>query len=136
MLIISDDGRITLSLAELRAIGLGHLISGIDEDRPRDRASPAALTTISGYTEWISAGAPAISIGWDWEMVGAANQVTLQRINPPRSNLVLHASIGKPCDQEKRKESASLINATDILLGQFVDGFDWQQTVLGYLGGR
>lgn len=136
MLTILDDGRITLSLPELQTIALTHLISGLDEDRPDDPAAPSALTTITGYTEWISAGTPAISIGWDWEMAGGANQVRLQRIGAARSNLMLHASTEIVCNQEHIERLARMQNPTEILLDQFLDSFHWQETVLNYICAR
>lgn len=117
MLAISGDGHIRLRLAELKGIHLKHLVSGLDEDIQGAAHLGALHTTISGYTEWVSETTPAISIGWDWQMHGAAR---LLRIGEPRSNLLLQDVHHIDMDYFK---SATFLEA-------FVDTLEWQAVVL------
>lgn len=114
MLALSNDGYIRMTLLQLQGIPLQHLLSGLDED---------CSATIAGYTEWLSEGQPAITLGWDWCMVGHAK---LQRVDEPRSNLMLVDEAG--CDLG--------YDATLVLLGKFVDGMEWQKTTLSALEER
>ncbi|HWW71910.1 MAG TPA: DUF4902 domain-containing protein, partial [Duganella sp.] len=59
------DSYIRLSLEQLQAVRLEHLISDIDADHP---PAGGEATVISGYTEWASAEVPRVSLGWDWEL--------------------------------------------------------------------
>lgn len=110
-----SDGRVRLPAAEARRIRLVHLLSGLDEDGP-PCGEHAVATTITGYTEWLSAEAPEVTVGWDWEMIVARGQPTLRRLDAPRSNLLL-----EPEHQAER------------LLGEHVDSFDWQSEAMRHL---
>lgn len=114
MLALSQDGYIRMTLLQLQGIPLLHLISGLDED---------CSATIAGYTEWLSEGQPAITLGWDWCMVGHGK---LQRVDEPRSNLMLVDETGRDLGFE----------ATLAALAGFVDGMDWQKTTLSALEER
>lgn len=46
------------------------LYSGMDDDRPVTSGLGASATSITSFTEWISHGIQAITIGWDWELAG------------------------------------------------------------------
>lgn len=120
---ISDDGRIRLHLAELRAVHLLHLISGLDENIPDTISAGALPTTISGYTEWVSDTVPVISIGWDWQMSDSSRPV---RVGEPRSNLAL---------QDAEQLDTACIE-TAVLLEAFVDTLDWQRVVLHQIVAR
>jgi len=114
MLALSNDGYIRLTLRQLQAVPLHHLLSGLDED---------CSATITGYTEWLSEGSPAITLGWDWCMVG---QARLQRVEDPRSNLMLVDDHGSDLG----------FDATLTALSAFVDALEWQKTTLSALEER
>lgn len=120
---ISEDGHIRLRLAELRAVRLLHLISGLDEDIPELDSGGALPTTISGYTEWVSNTTPVISIGWDWQMADSTQPC---RIGEPRSNLILQDVHYRDVDYFK----------TALLLQDFVDALDWQRIVMKQIAVR
>lgn len=120
---ISDDGHIRLSLPELRAVHLQHLISGLDEDVPDTLSDSALPTTISGYTEWVSDTVPVISIGWDWQMFDSSWPV---RVGEPRSNLIL---------QDARHMDVGYFK-TAALLETFVDTLDWQVVLMKQVASR
>jgi hypothetical protein len=67
MMKIDNDGYIRLWLGELQSVELVHLLSGLDE---ADCVDPACTdrAEIHGYTEWISASEPVVSVGWDWRV--------------------------------------------------------------------
>lgn len=112
MLSISDDGYIRLTYAELQQEQLTHLVSGLDEDTDNIEGE----TAITGYTEWVTASTPIISMGWDWKL---GTNERLIRISDIRSNIMLlnHQQI----DHDVQKNNA--------FLEQYVDGLNWQITV-------
>jgi hypothetical protein len=61
-----DTGYIYLTVDEFCAGALVHLISGIDQECHLAGGAGAVATAITGYTEWVSADAPLVTIGWDW----------------------------------------------------------------------
>jgi hypothetical protein len=114
----SEDGSVHLTVAELKRIPLVHLISGLDETDATPTASPA----ITGYTEWVSEGSPAITLGWDWQLLPGTPGPS--RVNDARSNLVLvDDSSGIDECQDK----------ITMLLNTYVDQMNWQASVLGSL---
>ena len=123
---VSEDGYIRLSFAELQAVHLSHLISGLDEDTPAASFDGATSTAIRGYTEWVSHLTPALTIGWDWQMEAAHHYVLLRRIGEPRSNIMLLNAYRKDLSQLK----------TDALLEAFVDSLKWQTEVKEHIGNR
>lgn len=110
---ISADSYIRLSLEQLQAVRLEHLISDLDADpAPTD----GEATAISGYTEWTSAEAPRVSLGWDWEL--APHDGGLRRFGLPRSNVMLVDAAGADLGPA----------ASDAALARLVDRMDWQRT--------
>lgn len=84
---ITAEGLIRISIAELLQVPFTHLMSGYDDDLP---AVPCGSSThISGYTEWVSAQQPAITIGWDWTINTINPPPFWQRVGLPRTNVLL-----------------------------------------------
>ena len=121
---VSADGYVRLSLQELEAITLSHLISCLDEQGGARAMSAAVATDITGYTEWVSAGWPAISLGWDWQLAAAGQPAGLRRLHAPRSNVML-------VDDSSRVDHGQVKTAT--LLEFYVDRQPWQAATLDYL---
>jgi len=65
---VSKDGYIRLTEKTLHAIPIRHLDSGVYRTDHRDHPATRP-STLSGYTEWVSETSPAISIGWDWQLL-------------------------------------------------------------------
>jgi hypothetical protein len=115
-----------LPASELPRLRLAHLQSGVDA--PEDEfstpgsmlgAEPAVTT---GFTEWIGADDPGVSVGWDW-LVTAGSGLLLLRAGSIRTNLVLVDAAGSDlCDQ-----------ATVDTLGRFLGTWDWPAAVLEQL---
>lgn len=126
MLSISTDGYIRLSLAQIQAIELSHLITGLDEDAPTQHCTGAIHTAITGYTEWISAGSPALTLGWDWQMEAGQDLLCLKRVGAPRSNIML-------LDGERRDLGHE---ASGRLLAALVDALVWQDHALHHIRHR
>ncbi|MQR00860.1 DUF4902 domain-containing protein [Glaciimonas soli] len=120
---VSEDGYVRLSPDELLHISLGHFMSGLDEDMPVSFSRAAVATEITGYTEWLTAGTPAITIGWDWQMVVSGGQIILQRVGEPRSNLML---------QDSDRQDVGPVR-TVILLEEYIDSLTWQWQVQQYI---
>ena len=123
---MSDDGLIRMSFSDLQKIRLLHLISGLDEDTPADTACCAVPTLITGYTEWVTEGRAAVTLGWDWKMLAASRKVALLRVGEPRSNVMLLDAAQHDLGHVK----------TSTLLEAFIDGFGWQDSALEHLNTR
>lgn len=121
-----ENSYIYLTVDELRAGALVHLVSGVDEEAGSTRGNGAMATAITGYTEWIGTGWPVVTLGWDWQMCATGDVVRLQRIGPPSSNLMLQSPARHNLGHAR----------TALLLNAFVDGFDWQAATLGHIGVR
>lgn len=127
MRFISSDGYVRLSIQQLQATPLTHLISGLDDDILLPAAADAAQATdITGYTEWINEDDPALTVGWDWQLCATRPGCPLIRVSEPRSNILLQDAAGAdhaPADSEK-------------LLGAHIDTLDWQPVVQAFLQER
>ena len=121
-----DTGYIYLTVDELCAGALVHLISGVDQECPLRIATGATATAITGYTEWISQGERILTLGWDWQMHTIGDAVRLQRVGPPSSNLMLQSPSGRDLGHARTVE----------LLNAYVDAFDWQHATLGHINAR
>ena len=124
----SEDGYLRLTLRQLRAVPLIHLISGLDIEPAEEQSESvgAMLAAIAGYTEWISLTRPAISVGWDWFLDVAGRKVRYLRIGEPRSNIML-------LDPHKRDLGPM---QTAVALALLVDELVWQVTVSEYVRTR
>jgi hypothetical protein len=109
--VISQDGYIRLWPGTLDALALKHLFSGLDADL----APPQHCTArgvVSGYTEWVSEGKPAISVGWDWQVqLTHLARPRCMRAGLPRSNLMLVDATGQDLGAD----------ATSLYLAQWLD---------------
>jgi hypothetical protein len=121
-----ETGYIYLTVDELRAGALVHLVSGVDQECRHAVTGGATSTAITGYTEWISQGERVLTLGWDWQMCTSGDTVHLQRIGPPSSNLMLQSATRHDLGHARTVE----------LLNAYVDSFDWQQATLGHINVR
>jgi len=121
-----DTGYIYLTVDELCAGALVHLISGLDQECRPGCATGATATAITGYTEWIGQGERILTLGWDWQMRMCGNAVRLLRVGPPSSNLMLQSPARRDLGHAR----------TVALLNDYVDSFDWQHATLGHIGIR
>ncbi len=119
----SADGYVRLSLQELETITLNHLISCPDAQSGARDMLAAVATDLTGYTEWVSAGWPAISLGWDWQLA-AGLRADLCRLHAPRSNVML-------VDDSSRVDHGQA--KTETLLEFYIDHKPWQAATLDYL---
>lgn len=133
---LSVDGLLRLSIDELLSLSMEHWMSGVDADVAPYCASAiqgcGRATAISGYTEWISASAPAVSIGWDWVLQPQPVSLTWRqpllspppfywmRLGPPRTNVMLVYAAGGDTGWRKNLE----------LLSTVVDALPWQDRLL------
>lgn len=130
---VSPDGLLRLSIDELLSLPIHHLMSAVDTDLALSPGTACgSQTTISGYTEWVSASCPVVSIGWDWHicMWAAQRPFTWCRLGQPRSNVMLVYSSGSDTGWRKNLE----------LLATVVDALPWQEqlshSVSGLLPGH
>lgn|GEM_PF-215558 len=112
---LSEDGFVRLTYETLIQTLFHHLISIKEGSSSSD--SPSILF---GYTEWVSATSPIISIGWDWELIHTAQFVTVSRIGLPRGNHMLINHLNQDFG----------LQATLDLTAQWVDRYlSWESTL-------
>lgn len=89
IIILSEDGYVRLTLEIFSVTPLVHLVSGLDEDSTNPSQEGGSLARISGYTEWVSASTPIITLGWDWWLDVSRGQFDYVRSSAPRCNIML-----------------------------------------------
>ena len=110
------DGLLRLRQQDLHDITLVHLMSGLDDGAEGDGASRCgAGTTLSGYTEWVSAQKPGLTLGWDWQLDAGPAATRVVRLGLPRTNVLVVRGEHEPLDWEESLE----------VLASFIDKFDW-----------
>jgi len=77
-----------MTFESFQRIGISHLFSGIDDDRPPINGVGANYSAITGYTEWVSNSSPVITIGWDWAMTRGETNASLVHAGIPGTNLM------------------------------------------------
>lgn len=107
------------------SLPLVHSVSGLDEEAD-EFAEEAALTTVSGYTEWLGPGDHVVTLGWDWHLVAASNNLRCIRVNTPRSNLMLVDANSHDFGLQK----------TRMLLEAVIDSFAWQDEIMRFISNR
>lgn len=120
-MLLSLDGYIRLTFESFQQVEMAHLFSGMDEDRPIATGIGASSHPITGYTEWVSHGTPAISIGWDWELIGAQGKAQLIQTGTPGSNLMFVDQHGHDLGPAQTK----------LLMVAWLNTFNWQTKTLG-----
>ncbi|MDM0110902.1 DUF4902 domain-containing protein [Variovorax sp. J22R133] len=116
MLPLAPDGLLRLRRQDLSDIELVHLISGIDDHDPAPAPTRCgAATTLSGYTEWVGASEPRVSLGWDWQLDTASSVPRVIRLGLPRTNVqvVGEAHSALPWDESLE------------VLASWIDAIDW-----------
>lgn len=116
---LSPDGLIRLTVDQLLSTPLEHLVSGVDPDHCASLGACGTLTSLSGYTEWVSAQDPTISIGWDWRLQTLAAGARWIRVGLPRSNLMLTVDTGADNSWHGNLE----------ILGTVVDALAWREVL-------
>ena len=111
-----NDGLLRLRQQDLGAITLVHLISGIDEDM-RDSSAPRCgeSTILSGYTEWISAKEPRLTLGWDWQLDTTSIAPGVVRLGLPRTNVLIVRDAHVPLSWDQSLEA----------LASCIDQLEW-----------
>ncbi|RZL88427.1 MAG: DUF4902 domain-containing protein [Variovorax sp.] len=108
---LSSDGLLQLRGQDLGALTLIHLISGLDDDNGQ---TCGAGTSLSGYTEWVSAQEPRLSLGWDWQLETHPSSARVVRLGLPRTNVqVLNAQEVPLSWDENLHALATLIDTID-----------------------
>jgi hypothetical protein len=92
---VSGEGVVRLDLEELLSVPLQHCFSGLDDSCADRIEACGRVAVISGYTEWVSAASPPVSLGWDWQLDVALEGARWQRTNLPRTNVQLVDSRGR-----------------------------------------
>nr|SPS05443.1 conserved protein of unknown function [Candidatus Nitrotoga fabula] len=96
------------------------LYSGMDDDRPVISGLGASATSITGFTEWISHGILAITIGWNWELVGTDGKPCLLQTGIPGRNIMF-------VDQHRQNLGTE---QTTAILVDWLKTFDWQTEIM------
>lgn len=120
---LSEDGYVRLTLEELLATPIIHLISGLDVEMQAYPQETMA-TNLSGYTEWVSTTKPCVTIGWDWKLDFLHPQPVCARTGVAGSNIMF-------LDTHKNDLG---YNASQHTLASFIDTLSWQEKVLKIIG--
>lgn len=114
-----NDGLLRLCKQDLRAMQLTHLTSGLDDGETDfcDEAKPQCgeSTALSGYTEWVSANEPRLTLGWDWHLDNSSATPRVVRQGLPRTNVLVLENSDTPLPW----------NESLNVLATFIDTFDW-----------
>jgi len=121
-----DEGCVSLRLDSLLSTPLVHLVSGLDEEERVDLKRDGKQTTISGYTEWVSASEPTISLGWDWHLNPLRGAPWCVRSSLPRSNIRL-------LDESMREVEW---RRSQLALAGVVDAMSWQESTQAAIASR
>jgi hypothetical protein len=84
-----SDGFLRLPLDAVLSIQWIHLLSGLDDINSNGTGLCGQATSLTGYTEWLSASAPIVTLGWDWAMGTRNGESHCVRTSLPRTNLML-----------------------------------------------
>jgi hypothetical protein len=120
---VSRDGYIRLSLEHLSRLPFMHLASDIDASILEDLQLQAVPALAAGYSEWISATTPAISLGWSW-FVHSRSHRLLPAPEAVRSNVMLVDVHGYDLGP----------TATSFLFTTWLATHDWQYAVTESVG--
>ncbi|RZL68252.1 MAG: DUF4902 domain-containing protein [Variovorax sp.] len=112
-----NDGLLRLGRQDLAGIQLMHLISGLDDDLEPEASQPmcGASASFSGYTEWVSAQEPRLTLGWDWHLEEGSTTPRVVRLGLPRTNVQVLDGTDKPLPW----------NESLHVLATFIDTMDW-----------
>lgn len=124
---VSQDGYIRMSLSNLMALPLNHFLSGLDDSLTQHAAEDGTRASICGYTEWLSASTPAVTVGWDWclDLTGASPRYV--RAGCPRSNVML-------IDEGNGQDLGD--NATSVMMMAKIDQSGWENDVQKHIAMR
>ncbi|WP_213957598.1 DUF4902 domain-containing protein [Variovorax sp. dw_954] len=112
----TTDGLLRLRPQDLGRMTLTHLISGIDEaEEGAATTRCGAGTSLSGYTEWVSAQEPGLTLGWDWQLETRQASLQVVRQGLPRTNVLVVRAEHDPLPWDESLE----------VLANFIDTFDW-----------
>lgn len=81
---ISTDGFIRMNENQLMSYPLQHIISIVES-----RHTEASQIFYYGFTAWATSQTPALSTGWDWELIENNGITTVKRVGLPRSNIMI-----------------------------------------------
>lgn len=109
------DGLLRLRCADLEALHLTHLLSGLDDEDPLAADHCGGVTSLSGYTEWISPDASTLTLGWDWELCSGVGQPHVKRLGLPRTNIQVLDPWQRPLPWEANLQ----------VLAEFIDRIEW-----------
>lgn len=122
VLTVSEDGYVRLTEDGFAALQLTHLISCVDVHDGMPVVGAASHSAITGFTEWVTEGIPAITLGWDWQLLPGGETPT--RVNDARTNLMLIDNISG-ADQSQYK--------TTTFLNCYIDRMEWQEAAMAGL---
>ena len=111
-----NDGLLHLRQAQLDALRLVHLMSGMDDDEaPPGHAACGRQAPLSGYTEWICPEAATLTLGWDWQLLPGMGGPQVARLGLPRTNIQVLDDGLRPLPWERNLH----------VLAEYIDRIDW-----------
>ena len=110
----SGEGLLCMCQSDLGALQLTHLFSGMDEDDASVGAC-GRVTTLSGYTEWISPQSASLTLGWDWQLDAGVGKPPVTRLGLPRTNIQVLDGVMRPLPWDDSLQ----------VLADFIDSIEW-----------
>ncbi|MBJ9593890.1 DUF4902 domain-containing protein [Burkholderia seminalis] len=124
----SPDGYVRLSKDALAVLALDHVSSGLDASLLAELRDSAIDARLAGYTEWhraASAGAPYVTVGWDWYLERATGTFVIAG-GDVRSNVMVVDATGADIGMVR----------TAAALAARLAGMDWPAAVASAVLGR
>ena len=118
MTLLSPDGYIRLTFADLVVLPFEHLFSEADSDFLAELRVQMIPAHLAGFTEWKSQSTPTVSLGWSWFVHAQSDQLLLAP-GPIGSNLMLRDEHGYDLGAPTTSE----------LLSIWINALDWKDTV-------
>jgi len=129
MMVLGGDGYVRMGLQTFLKTPLLHLISGLDDDIDKVLAHQqegATLAHVSGYTEWVSATTPGITLGWDWQLDVSQGHDIYVRQGQPRCNIMFVDAIQRDLGYVR----------TLLLLEAAIDEIGWREETHKHIASR
>lgn len=120
------DCRVYINVDDFHSLQFSHLYSAAYEEPEWLHSTGGVVTTIGGYTEWVSGDSPAISIGWDWELRFENAICRFVKAGPVFSNIAFQRYEGSgivTCDE----------NYLQRVLTNKLDTMKWENMILHHI---
>lgn len=86
---VGADGLVRMTVHELLDMHFHHVWTEIDAGAQDPIGTCGTACEWTGFTEWVSAESPRITLGWDWRLRCVSDAVVLLQDGEARTNVML-----------------------------------------------